>query len=76
MPQIPTIGRAVHYRAHGSPNGQHKPADRAATITIVHNETDVGLFVMNPNGIFLNEHCLYDDSETPAGGTWHWPPRV
>jgi hypothetical protein len=75
----PTIGRIVHYRAHGSPDGTHKSAPRttgsAAVVTIVHSETDVGLAVLNPTGMFFNEHCLYDGSENPRGGTWCWPPR-
>lgn len=74
--QKPSIGRAVHYRAHGSPDGTHKPAPRAATITIVHSDTDVGLCVMNPTGLFFNEHCEFDGSENPRGGTWSWPPFV
>lgn len=76
MPQIPSVGRVVHYRAHGSPNGQHKAADRAAMITEVTDNETVSLAVMNPTGFFFNQGCKLDESETPAGGTWHWPPRV
>lgn len=72
----PSIGRIVHYQAHGSPDGTHKPAPRAAVITQVNSETDVGLCVLNPTGMFFNVSCQFDDSETPKGGTWRWPPRV
>ena len=44
--------------------------------TGVVNDTTVHLFVMNPEGIFLNKNCYFDGTETPKGGTWHWPPRV
>ena len=37
---------------------------------------DVDLFVMNPTGVFFNEHVDYDASAKPKGGTWHWPERV
>lgn len=79
----PTIGRIVHYQAHGSPDGTHKSAPRAAIITQVHSETCVDLAVLNPTGMFFNTSCQYDagiDSpdahSPPRGGTWHWPPKV
>jgi hypothetical protein len=37
--------------------------------------THVGLFVMNPTGIFLNRHVPYD-GEGKRPGSWHWPERV
>lgn len=73
--QKPSIGRIVHYQAHGSPDGTHKPAPRAAVITEVTDDTKVGLCVLNPSGFFFNQGCLFDASETPKGGTWRWPPR-
>jgi hypothetical protein len=33
----------------------------------------VGLCVMNPTGLFLNQGLRYDPNG--AGGTWHWPER-
>lgn len=82
--QTPTVGRIVHYQAHGSPDGTHKPAARAAVITVINLDVlkdgqfvrDVGLCVLNPSGMFFNEHCLQDESATPTGGTWRWPPRT
>ncbi|MFT3708050.1 MAG: hypothetical protein QM817_10375 [Archangium sp.] len=74
--QKPSIGRIVHYQAHGSPDGTHKSVPRAAIITIVHSDTDVGLCVLNPTGQFFNVHNELDESESPKGGTWRWPPRV
>ena len=76
MEQKPSIGRIVHYQAHGSPDGTHKSEPRAAIITAVENDTNVSLFVANPSGCFFNQGCLFDGSETPKGGTWRWPPRV
>ncbi len=72
----PSIGRIVHYQAHGSPDGTHLPAPRAAIITEVVNETKISLCVMNPSGLFFNQGCILDEAEAPKGGTWRWPPRV
>lgn len=72
----PTIGRIVHYQAHGSPDGTHKSVPRAAIVTQVHNDTCVDLCVINPSGFFFNTSCMLDESEAPRGGTWHWPPRA
>jgi hypothetical protein len=71
----PTVGRTVRYRAYGTPGGEHPPADRAAIITEVDEpdnpESAVGLAVLNPTGIFFNQHVPYGQT----GGQWHWPPR-
>jgi len=79
MEQQPTVGRIVHYRAHGSPDGTHKPAVRAAIVTGTYQtetgEVDfhkVDLCVMNPTGLFFNVGCLFDGEK---GGSWCWPPR-
>jgi hypothetical protein len=85
--QQPSIGRIVHYQAHGSPNGQHQSLPRAAIITGLHYgpaqvggpagelSTDcVDLCVLNPSGLFFNQACLFDADAGP--GTWRWPPRV
>lgn len=81
----PTIGRVVHYQAHGSPNGQHKSEPRAAIITRVasaqephdpDNEAQhvVDLCVLNPSGMFFNQAVPF--SQEPKAGCWSWPPRV
>lgn len=71
----PTIGCIVRYRAHGSPNGQHEPEQRAAIIAKVHDERTVDLMVVNPTGLFFNQSCKYDESGlTP--GSWFWPPHL
>lgn len=72
----PTIGRIVHYRAHGSPDGTHKPAPRAAIVTEVFNDACVSLCVLNPTGMYFNTSVLLDESAEPRGGTWQWPPKV
>ena len=83
--QVPSIGRVVHYFAYGSPHGEF-PAEvaRAAIITEVdepHNpESPVGLCVLNPSGIFLNQHIPHATvkiAETGRkSGGWDWPPYV
>lgn len=80
MEQKPSIGRVVHYQAHGSPDGTHKSEPRAAIITgtykdptgeVDYHKVDVAVF--NPSGMFFNQGCLFDGEK---GGTWRWPPRV
>lgn len=82
--QVPSVGRIVHYRAHGSPDGTHRSAARAAIITevlvdITSGEVDqhvVSLCVLNPTGMYFNQNVLRDDAAEPRGGTWQWPPFV
>lgn len=85
----PSVGRIVHYISHGTPikpdgTQAYTSVPRAAIITAVHDQDPVpehgvpyvDLCVLNPTGLFFNTGCKYDDSDTPAGGTWRWPPRV
>lgn len=72
----PSIGRIVHYQAFGTPGGEFRPEPRAAIITEVEDDETVGLCVLNPTGMFFNRGLKLDESETPKGGTWRWPPRV
>lgn len=72
----PSIGRAVHYTSYGTPGGEYPKTCRAAIITAVDSDDVVSLFVMNPEGIFLNQAVTYDGGAEPSGGTWHWPERV
>lgn len=79
--QIPSVSRMVHYVSHGTPlradgTQAYESVCRAAVITAVHNdyETTVDLCVLNPSGLFFNDHCAY--STEHVGGTWHWPERV
>jgi hypothetical protein len=94
----PSVGRIVHYVSYGTPGGEYKPACRAAVITEVrdfgatledHRIGEVGLCVMNPSGLFLNQGVQEDQGtdvgapEGPLcggrvyhGGSWHWPERV
>lgn len=71
------IGRIVHYRAYGTPQGEYPAACRAAIITeVVDGEQGlINLCVVNPTGLFFNQRCPYDPTGT-AGGSWHWPERV
>lgn len=36
---------------------------------------EVGLCVLNPEGMFFNQKCRHSEGQRP-GGTWHWPERV
>lgn len=82
-----SIGRIVHYQAHGSPNGQHRSVARAAVITalrwpetapegtnLIADQDIVDVCVLNPTGLYFNQSCPYDADGAP--GTWRWPPRV
>lgn len=71
---ITSVGRIVHYVSYGTPNGEFTSACRAAIITRVYRDNVVDLFVMNPEGLFLNHTVQYSDEHN--GGTWHWPERV
>ena len=74
----PAIGRIVHYVSYGTPNGEYEPLHRAAIVTAVYGDAadggDVALCVLNPTGVFFNEHVRRDNNF--AGGTWHWPERI
>lgn len=77
----PTVGRIVHYMAHGTPiqadGSQAFPAVcRAAVVTEANPETETAsLAVINPTGVFFGRWCEHDE-ESRAGGTWHWPELV
>jgi len=72
----PTVARIVHYVAYGTPGGEYPSTCRAAIITEVdepeNEESPVGLCVLNPSGMFFNQHVPYGT----APGQWHWPERV
>lgn len=77
----PTVGRIVHYMAHGSKDGTHPQVCRAAIVTEVTEHDDKGqpsdtpvihLTVFNPTGWFLNP-CAHAPADEMRGGTWHWP---
>ena len=76
----PSVGRIVHYVSYGTPGGEYPSVCRAAIVTAVkenpESETfDTSLCVLNPTGMFFNEH-VWQDEEKKIGGTWHWPERV
>jgi hypothetical protein len=76
----PSVGRIVHYTSYGTPGGEYTSQCRAAIITEItecdaHTEC-VGLFVANPDGLFLNHHIPHNETSQQRGGTWHWPERV
>jgi len=95
----PSVGRIAHYVSYGTPGGEYSRECRAAIITEValpfepgsaeeSRALEVGLFVANPTGLFLNRAVAYDaglnigggsklcDGLDFKGGTWHWPARV
>ena len=71
--QQPTVGRIVHYQAFGTPGGEFKSMPRAAVITDVHDNGEIGICVLNPTGIFFNRVKLVEE---PTPGCANWPPRV
>lgn len=71
----PSIGRVVHYVSYGTPGGEYGKECRAAVITEVPQDDACSLAVLNPTGMYFNR-ALYDGSEHPDGGTWHWPEQV
>jgi hypothetical protein len=75
----PSVSRIVHYVSYGTPGGEFTSQCRAAIINEVAVEFDgkfdVGLTVVNPTGLYFNQH-VEQDEENHAGGTWHWPERV
>lgn len=78
----------MHYQSYGTPGGEFQPACRAAIITIVYDDTTIGLVVLNPTGMFFHEECEYHGGDIGVdhtghdlppsydAGTWHWPERV
>lgn len=60
----------VYYKAYGTPGGEYPSVDRAAVITEVHSDTEVGLAVLNPSGMFFNQH-IHQGQEP---GQWDWMP--
>lgn len=76
----PSVGRIVHYVSYGTPRGEYTSECRAAVVTGVDGLADeqgdcVSLVVLNPTGMFFNEHVCQNETSR-AGGTWHWPERV
>ncbi len=80
--QVPSVGRVVHYVAHGSKDGTHPSGVcRKADIVEVYERPGggvslelAGLHVVTPNGQFWNPNCRYDAHK--GVGTWHWPESV
>jgi hypothetical protein len=72
------VGRIVHYVAYGTPKGEFpQNVHRAAVITEVEDAENgvVALCVINPTGVFFNQHLPYlEDGSKP--GTWHWPEKA
>lgn len=86
---LPTIGRHVHYVAHGSADGTYPSVCRVAIVTevpteiaveadggqqsLVPNVDSVSLCVLNPTGMFFSQDLPHADAKEMKGGTWHWP---
>jgi len=80
--QVPSVGRAVHYVAYGTPGGEFpEGVCRAAIITEVEGPGYVpadgraGVCVLNPTGMFFNRFTPHDP-EGKQPGTWHFPEYV
>jgi hypothetical protein len=78
--QVVSVGRSVHYRSYGTPDGEYGSVCRAAIVTEVPGQAPadanlyVSLAVLNPTGLFFDQNIPY--STSLRGGTWHWPERV
>ncbi|WP_084518047.1 hypothetical protein [Microtetraspora niveoalba] len=71
--QKPSVGRIVHYVSYGTPGGEYKSECRAAIVTEVladgsqGAENNVGLAVLNPEGVYFNRAVPQDEgAETPG----------
>lgn len=69
----PSVGRVVHYVSYGTPGGEYTSQCRAAIVTEVptdppaNAETEIGLAVLNPEGIFFNRGVpQHEPAETPG----------
>lgn len=77
----PTIGRIVHYV---NPDSMKPLCVLPAIIVRVWSDVRVNLQVFtdgtnsNTTGdpVVWATSSLFDDTESPAAGTWHWPPKV
>lgn len=77
MPQSPSVGRVVHYQSYGTPGGEFTPQPRAAIVTQVADDGEtVGLFIMNPTGVFFPTAVKHAADDAPTPGCWNWPPYV
>jgi hypothetical protein len=89
--QKPSVGRIVHYVSYGTPGGEYTRVCRAAIITEIGDMPpgtehinveaspvmpNVGLAVLNPEGVFFNRNVPCSIPANRHGGTWHWPERV
>ena len=84
--QKPSVGRAVHYVAYGTPGGEFPagicraaiitevPAGDAAPAAPTEGWPTVSLCVVNPTGLFFNVVVPYREDKRP--GSWHWPERT
>ncbi len=66
----PSIGRIVH---HVGLAGRHC----AAIVTEVQEDGSLGLCIFPPGSVPVTMHTgAWQDEETKAVGTWHFPERV
>ena len=71
--QKPSVGRIVHYVSYGTPPGpggyqKYTSQCRAAIITEVTSpDAPIGLCVLNPTGLFLNQGVEFHDGKGQAG---------
>lgn len=70
------VGQPCHYVARGSADGVYPAVCRAAIITqaLTLDSGDVGLCVLNPEGVYFIQTVPYDPAGAP--GTWHWPETM
>ncbi|MFH8294972.1 hypothetical protein [Streptomyces sp. NPDC018059] len=69
------IGRAVHYVARGSADGNYPCTCRTALVTAVDSAGQPALVVFSPEGLFFSAPLPHAEPTPLAGGTWHWPSQ-
>lgn len=70
----PSKGRIVFYMP---PLASAYPGEPFPGIVTRVDDLDmVGMTVFYPHGEVRVVNVIHDESATPAGNTWHWPPRV
>jgi hypothetical protein len=67
----PSVGRIVHYVSYGTPGGEYGKECRAAIVTEVGpgypGSGEVGLCVLNPDGMFFNHAVPHHDGKGEPG---------
>jgi hypothetical protein len=78
--EIPSVGRDVHYVARGSADGVYASTCRAAKVTEVGSDGQVGLAIFSPDGLLFHPLTkdggvtYFDRNNPPEGVVYDGPP--